>query len=110
MKAYLTPVEEVLRQTQSSLEGLSSLEAENRLQKNGKNKLKEADKISNFQRFLNELKDPMLIILMVAAVISAVTSSIDRETPTDAIIIMIVVFLNAILGVYLFTGFSKYRA
>lgn len=100
MKAYLTPVEEVLQQTGSCREGLSGQEAEQRLAKNGKNKLKEAEKISNFQRFLEELKDPMLIILMVAAAISAVTSILDKEAPTDTIIIMIVVFLNAVLGVY----------
>lgn len=100
MKAYLTPVEEVLQQTGSCREGLSGQGAEKRLAKNGKNKLKEADKISNFQRFLEELKDPMLIILMVAAAISAVTSILDKEAPTDTIIIMIVVFLNAVLGVY----------
>lgn len=100
MKAYLTPVDDTLQQLGTTTNGLSSQEAAERLQKNGKNKLKEAEKISNFQRFLNELKDPMLIILMVAAAISAVTAVIEKETPTDAIIIMIVVMLNAVLGVY----------
>ncbi len=100
MKEYLKPLEEVLGEVGSGTAGLSDAEAAKRLEANGKNKLREAEKVSAFRRFLNELKDPMLIILMIAAAISAVTSIIDGETPTDAIIILIVVLLNALLGVY----------
>ena len=100
MKEYLKSRDEVLKEIDSSLSGLSEAEAAKRLETNGKNKLREAEKISSFQRLIEELKDPMLIILMIAALISGVTSMISGETPTDAIIIMIVVLLNALLGVY----------
>ncbi|MBR5203375.1 MAG: cation-translocating P-type ATPase, partial [Clostridia bacterium] len=85
--------------------GLSSAEAEKRLQENGKNKLAEAKKVSMFSRFIDQLKDPMIIILLVAAVISAVTEFIEHDpsagmyVPTDSIIILVVVLINAVLGV-----------
>jgi plasma-membrane calcium-translocating P-type ATPase len=98
-KEYIQNPEEVLRNVESSAEGLSTHEAELRREKIGPNKLKEAPKISNFQRFLEQLKDPMLIMLMCAAVISAVTSAISGESMADVIIIAVVVLLNACLGV-----------
>ena len=98
-KEYIQNPEEVLKNVESSAEGLSTHEAELRREKNGPNKLKEAPKISNFQRFLEQLKDPMLIMLMCAAVISAVTSAISGESMADVIIIAVVVLLNACLGV-----------
>ena len=100
MKHYLEPVEQVFLQVDSSAVGLSAEEAQRRLQENGKNKLVEAKKATALERFLQELKDPMLIILMVAALISGVTSLIGGESLTEAFIIMIVVLLNAVLGVY----------
>ena len=65
----------------------------------GPNKLKDAEKKSLFRRFLDQLKDPMLIILMVAAAVSAVTNIIAGESLAEVFIILIVVLLNAILGV-----------
>ena len=100
MKAYLETKEDVLAHTGSSPEGLSQKEASDRLAKNGKNKLQEAQKDTLLQRFLHQLKDPMLIILMAAALVSGVTSVISGEGLTDVIIILAVVLLNAILGVY----------
>ncbi len=101
MKEYLTDKQDVLKALESSYEmGLSQAEAQRRLEKNGKNKLNEAKKETIFQRFVEELKDPMLIVLMFAALISAITSLIKSETPTDAIVIVLVVLLNAVLGVY----------
>ena len=105
MKHYLHSVDEVFEAVNSTPEGLSSAEAEKRLQENGKNKLAEAKKVSMFSRFIDQLKDPMIIILLVAAVISAVTEFIEHDpnsgmyVPTDSIIILVVVLINAILGV-----------
>ncbi len=102
MKYYLHEAGEVFDEVKSSENGLSSAEAEERLQKNGKNKLDEGKKVSTFERFVDQLKDPMIIILLVAAVISATTDMIEAKgfvTPTDAIIILTVVIINAVLGV-----------
>lgn len=98
-KEYTLSPSEVLKSVESSAEGLSSHEAQLRIEKMGPNKLKEAPTVSNLQRFLEQLKDPMLIMLMCAAVISAITSFISGESMADVFIIVIVVLLNAILGV-----------
>lgn len=68
MKFYMEDAQRVLEKVGSAPHGLGSEEAAARLEKNGKNKLAEGKKISIFRRFLNQLADPMLIILMVAAV------------------------------------------
>ena len=101
MKHYLESVEAVFKEVQSSEAGLSSAEAAARLERNGKNKLAEAKKVSTLTRFFNQLKDPMIIILLVAAVISAATHIIEHgwAVPTDSIIILAVVLINAVLGV-----------
>lgn len=101
MKFYNESSEKVLSEVGSSEIGLTSSEAEKRLAENGKNKLAEGEKDSLFKRFLNELKDPMLIMLMVAALVSGITSVMQGHGEyADVIIIMIVVILNASLGVY----------
>lgn len=100
MNHYLRSVEEVLQEVGSTALGLSNAEAEKRLAENGKNKIEEAVKASLLQRFFRQLQDPMLIILMAAAVVSGITSFISGEKMTDVIIILAVVLLNAILGVY----------
>ena len=102
MKHYLHEVADVFAEVKSTELGLTSVEAEKRLEANGKNKLAEAKKVSTFSRFVDQLKDPMIIILLVAAVISAVTEMIEAGgfvTPTDSIIILVVVLINAVLGV-----------
>ena len=102
MKHYLHEVADVFAEVKSSETGLTTAEAQKRLEANGKNKLAEAKKASMFSRFIDQLKDPMIIILLVAAVISAVTEMIEAggfATPTDSIIILVVVLINAILGV-----------
>ncbi len=100
MKEYLSSADSVIETLGSNRKGLSSAEAEKRLNENGKNKLAEAKKESTFTRFMKQLKEPMLIILMVAAVLSVVTSFAAGEPEfADAIIILAVVLINAILGV-----------
>ncbi|MBQ3870575.1 MAG: calcium-translocating P-type ATPase, PMCA-type [Clostridia bacterium] len=100
MKFYLNPVEEAYKELDTCEAGLTSAEAEKRLQRDGKNKLAEAKKESLLHMFFRQLADPMIIILIVAAVISAVIAATQNEPFTDVIIIGVVVLLNAILGVY----------
>ena len=74
MNFYKEEVASVLKEVDSSLTGLTSAEAASRLEKNGKNKLKQAEKDSLLKRFFAQLTDPMIIILLVAAGISALLS------------------------------------
>ena len=100
MKAYCKEFQDVLAAVDSTAEGLSTQQAQERLAKYGPNKLKEAEKPTLLQRFLTQLKDPMLIILLVAAAVSAVTGMLANENEwAEVIIILAVVLLNAILGV-----------
>lgn len=99
MKEYLSSCEEVLKEYGATEEGLSGSEAAKRLEKYGRNKLEEGKKDSLLKRFLNELADPMIIILIVAAAISGVTAFYEGESFTDVIIILAVVIINAVLGV-----------
>ncbi|MBQ7229657.1 MAG: calcium-translocating P-type ATPase, PMCA-type [Oscillospiraceae bacterium] len=99
-KTYTQSAEEVLRDLGVGAEGLTTAEAKARLEKYGPNKLKEAEKPTLFQRFIEQLKDPMLIILMIAAGVSAVTGMLAGESEwAEVIIILAVVLLNAVLGV-----------
>jgi Ca2+-transporting ATPase len=100
MKEYLSDVQEVLEQQQTGEEGLSSGEASVRLQKYGKNRLKEGKKESLIHKFFMELKDPMVLILIAAAVISGITAAYSGESFADVIIILVVVLINAVLGVF----------
>ena len=98
-KAYLHSAREVMESLGSADTGLSEAEAAGRLEKYGPNKLKEAEKPSLLQRFLAQLKDPMLLILLAAAAVSAVTNALSGESFTEVFIILVVVLLNAVLGV-----------
>lgn len=99
MKEYLSSLEEVLKEQNSSQEGLSTGEARERLSRYGKNELEKGRKTSLLQRFLKELADPMIIILIVAAAISGITAFYEGESFADVIIILSVVVINAVLGV-----------
>ena len=99
MKEYLSPVSQVLTQQNTTDQGLSAQEAAARLRTAGPNKLAEGKKATLLQRFLKELADPMIIILIVAAVISGITAVYSGESFADVIIIMVVVIINAVLGV-----------
>ena len=99
MKEYLKSTGQVFADTGTTAGGLSSGEATARLEKNGKNKLAEGKSESLIHRFFKQLIEPMTIILLVAAVISGVMSAIEGGFPSDVIIIMAVVVINAVLGV-----------
>ena len=96
---YLQSVEEVFKEVQSSPSGLSSQEAASRLEKYGANTLQEGKKKSLLEKFVDQFKDFMILVLLVAAVVSMFAHSGEPD-PTDAIIILAVVLLNAILGVF----------
>ena len=99
MKEYLSSCEEVLKEQNSSEQGLSTGEAQQRLSRFGKNELEKGKKTSLLKRFLGELADPMIIILIVAAAISGITAFYEGESFADVIIILAVVIINAVLGV-----------
>ena len=100
MKHYLESVADVLRHTESTEQGLQQQEAMTRLEQNGKNKLAEGKGKSLFVRFMAQLADPMIIILLVAAAISGVTAYLEGESFADVFIILFVVLVNAVLGVF----------
>ena len=100
MKLYCEDNEKVLGELKSTRDGLSSAEATKRLEANGKNKLAAAKGKSIVRRFLEQLADPMIIILLVAALISGVLAVVENESFADVIIILAVVIVNAVLGVY----------
>ncbi|MBE6887416.1 MAG: cation-translocating P-type ATPase [Ruminococcaceae bacterium] len=100
MRFYDQQLSDVFKALNSNENGLTSNEAQQVLEKNGPNKLAEAEKVTLVQRFVSQLKDPMIIILLAAAAVSAVTAAYSGESFTDVFIILAVVLLNAIMGVY----------
>lgn len=89
---------DVIKELQSSKNGLTEKEAEKRLKNNGFNKLNEAKKESNFKKFIKEFKDIMIIILIISAGISFALAVINHESFIDSIAIIFIVILNAIMG------------
>jgi Ca2+-transporting ATPase len=99
MKFYLKNAGDVLNELKTTARGLSSAEAERRLETSGKNKLAEGKRKSMAARFIEQLLNPMVLVLIAAAVISAVTAAIAGESFADVFIIMAVVIINSVLGV-----------
>ncbi len=97
---------DALSRLNATADGLSTAEAEKRLAEHGPNKLTEAKKDGIVKRFLKQLADPMIIVLLVAALLSFVTviytnlqNPAESESFADVFIILFVVILNAVLGV-----------
>ena len=90
---YLQTKDEVLKEFKTGSDGLSTKQAEENLAKYGKNALVEGKKKTAFQVFLEQFKDLMVIILIIAAVISAFTGDLE-----STLVIIAVLILNAILG------------
>jgi len=95
---YTQGKDETLEALQSSREGLSTAEAQKRLDEYGHNELEEGQKRGLLAKFIDQFKDLMIIILLVAAALSVITEG--TEGLTDALIILAVVILNAAFGVY----------
>ena len=97
---YKSSKEDVLKNLETTESGLDDEQVKDRLQKYGLNKLKEAKKNSLLSKFIEQFKNLMLIILIIAAIISAVVAYVENTNEyIDTIVILFVVFLNAILGV-----------
>lgn len=100
MKFYCTDKDSVLQYVNATEQGLTSQEALKRQEEQGQNKLQEAEKETLLQRFLGQMSDPMILILLAAAAVSGVTSFYSGESMADVFIILTVVIINATLGVY----------
>ncbi|MBR3324988.1 MAG: cation-translocating P-type ATPase [Clostridia bacterium] len=93
-------VEETVKQLDTNIEnGLTQKEVEKLQEEKGFNELKEGKKKSIIIKFLEQFKDFMIIVLIIAAIISGVVNQINGEGMTDTFIIMIVIIANAIIGV-----------
>lgn len=95
---YNKKVEELYKELNTNISGLTEEEASKRLEEYGENKLAERKKKSNFIIFLNQFNDLMIILLIFASVFSAVISYIQKESYTDSVIILIIVVINATLS------------
>ena len=95
---YTQGEEEVLKSLDTSIDGLSTAQAKERLDAYGYNELDEGEKRSLLSKFIDQFKDLMIIILLVAAALSVITEGMHGLT--DACIILAVVVLNAAFGVY----------
>ena len=95
---YNLDIDKVLKELNTSKNGLSEVEVSKRLEKYGQNKLVETKKKSSFSKFIDQFRDLMIIFLIISAVVSFVISLIEKEPFTDSIIIIAIVILNAILG------------
>lgn len=101
MKHYLESTDSVLKEVDSSASGLTAEEAKKRLETVGQNKLDEPPKPTLMARFIEQFKNPMILVLIAAAVISAITGIISEgKLDADVFIILFVVIANAVLGVY----------
>lgn len=100
MQYHHLPTDEVFKRTQSRHDGLSDAEAADRLALNGRNALVSAKKKPAIVKFLSQFTDPMIIVLLVAAVISAVLAIVRGEYAEliDSGIILLIVIINAIIG------------
>ena len=95
---YNKKVEELYKELDTNINGLTEEEANKRLEEYGENKLAERKKKSNFIIFLNQFNDLMIILLIFASVFSAVISYIQKESYADSVIILIIVVINATLS------------
>ena len=100
MAPHSVELETLYQELESSPQGLSQQEAEERLQRFGPNQLQEKKKKTTFQRFLDQFKDMMIIILLIAAAISFGIALYEGETKgfAEPILILMIVLLNAIMG------------
>ncbi len=99
MDYYRHSAKKVLEELSATEDGLTSAQAQERMEKYGLNKLAEAKKPSVISLFLKELTNPMILVLLAAAAVSAVTAIISHESLADVFIILAVVVLNGVLGV-----------
>ncbi len=99
-KPYLNTIDECLEKTQSKKTGLSSAAAKKRLDENGKNELTPKKKRNSFLKFLDQFKNVLIIVLIISCFVSVAIGIVNKsyEEFIDAGIILIVVFVNALIG------------
>ncbi|HEY8897388.1 MAG TPA: calcium-translocating P-type ATPase, PMCA-type [Niastella sp.] len=93
MNWHTSTTEDVISELQSNIDGLTAEEVANRMQKYGPNQLQEKKKRPVWLLFLMQFKDVMILILMVAAIISAVVGDVK-----DMIVILVIIIINAVVG------------
>ena len=104
MEYYLESKENVLRELESSERGLSSQEAAARLRQQGKNRLAEEEKRSVLRKFLDSVTDPMILMLLGAALVQVIVTILETRGTftlgsfTDVFVILAVVIVNAIMS------------
>ena len=104
MNYYQNEINEVLEDVKSSASGLTKEEALKRLESNGKNKLDEAKKETLFKKFLSSISDPMIIMLLIAALVQAIVTVIQAGSEikfgdfADVFVILVVVIINTIMS------------
>ena len=98
MNYHSVEIDEIYKVMNTSSNGLSISDANNRLEKYGKNVFTETKKKSVVVKFLNQFKDLMIIVLILAAIFSFIISYVNKESYIDSIIIISIVILNAIIG------------
>lgn len=98
MNYYRENINDVFKDVKSCKSGLNDNEAKERLLKYGPNKIENAKKNSAFMKFLSQFNNIMIIILIIAAIVSFIVSYLENESIWDGIIILVIVFLNAIMG------------
>ncbi len=102
MLFYSSPKEDVLKELESNMSGgLTAQKANELLSKYGENKLKEKKKKTNFQRFIEQFKDVMILILLLAAAVSFVVACVEQNPKEffEPLLILLIVILNAVMGV-----------
>ena len=97
-KHYQNTIEETLTQIQSSTAGLTSKEATQRIETNGKNVLKEKSKKSPFKIFISQFQNMMILLLILVGIVSLVYSIVTHESVIEAIVIFACVLVNALMG------------
>ena len=103
MDFHLAEIKDVFTELKSGKDGLSSKKAKSRLNKYGKNEFEKPKKMPLVLRFVQQILDPMIIILLVAAAVSVFVSIANKESFADVFIILAVVIIK-IIFTYIFNS------
>ena len=96
---YMKPIQELLSQLKTGEKGLTTAEVQARQEQYGPNALAQGKKKTNLQRFLDQFKDAMILILLAAAAISFITACVENHGFFEPLLILLIVVLNALMGV-----------
>lgn len=100
-KPYQMEVDSILQHLKTDAEqGLSEQVAKERLEADGYNEFAKVKHSTLWQKFISQFKSFMIIVLLIAAAISGVTGYMNGEGITDALIILVILVINAIIGVF----------